>query len=329
MPSGTTRFLTSYAVNRINALDAGPLTLSAFDANFPLSNQMQSDRYLVSSYLGGSDLNLYVDLGNTKTFSYFGLFNVSTSAVTPYQFRIYTAPTTASYTQTGCITALGSSTMTSPASLLTLGVAVGDQVTHAGVDLNGTIVKAIAGDGLSCTLSSPATGAATNTASFWRYTYQTLASGNIGVKDGADIYTYIPGTLTARRVMVMALGAGSGFSFGSLLFGQPTTDLGIAFSRGSKFNYSRTRVSAPTVNGLLVRSETGRPHYEFNLVFNSVPQSTRDTLFNIYKSAPPIYLLDAYGAVYQTDAMEDSFAWTALWGAPDLYDVALGLRGLP
>jgi len=117
----------------------------------------------------------------------------------------------------------------------------------------------------------------------------------------------------------------SGFSVGKGVLGR-STDLGIAFSAGSTDTYVRTRVSTPMVNGSQTKTETGRPYRKFNTQFLRVPQATRDALMAA-AAAAPVSLLDPYDRSFEIDL--DELTATAVWGSPDLYDIAFEAQSLP
>lgn len=331
MPTLTTRFLTNNVPTKLFgylSASSGPI---ATDPNYPLANLLVPDRYVTTSFQPATgDVALYMDLGGTKAISHFGVFNLSVASpnVTPYQFRLYAAPTVASLTVAACSLTINVNTITrASGSFITDGVVVGMGVSGTGIDTNGAVIATVSA--LTLTMSSVATSSqASITASFWLYTLQQTAVGTIGSKDGLDISVTLTSILSARRVMVMALASSNGFSLGNVLLGTVSADLGIAFSPGTQNRYVRTRTSAPTVNGVLVKSEPGRPHGEFSYVFKSVPVAIRDALLAVAKKDPPIYLLDAYDSITQVDLAEDSFTWTTNWGTPDQFDLVFSLRGL-
>lgn len=117
----------------------------------------------------------------------------------------------------------------------------------------------------------------------------------------------------------------SGFQLGKCVLGM-ASDLGIAFSPGSTDTLVRPRVSTPMVDGIQTKTVTGLNYRRLGMQFLRVPQSIRDTLMSAAERGP-VSLLDPYGRAFEIDL--DELTATAIWGDPDLYDVAFEVQSLP
>lgn len=335
MPNATTRFLANKSTGSAGAhfsVIRGTGGTGATDAAYPLTNLQNADRYVSASLTGSAGVDLYAGFASNVSITHIGLLNLDTGAYyypNSFVFRPYNTTGT---TVASC--SISGTAMTTTGSFTTAGIAAGMIVTGSGASTadpetglrRPTVVQSV-NSGTSITLSN-ADGSGSGTATFYAWGAETTISGLMTAGGGKDAITQLAATTSAKWWRVSVSVIADGFSLGNLFLGTVASDLGIAFSPGTGVNYRRQRIMAPTVSGLPVKSEPGRPYREFTLKFNSVPQAMLDTLITQFKAAP-FTMLDAYGNAFQADLANDDLSWTVLWGAPDLYNVELALRTLP
>lgn len=143
-------------------------------------------------------------------------------------------------------------------------------------------------------------------------------------KNGRDGFAIIsnPGH---RYWYMSAASSGSDIALSSLVLGSHT-DLGIAFTPGSRESEVLARVTTRTAGQERHDTKIGPNRFLLDYIFNSVPRATVDIIRDFAVQGG--YILSPTGECF-TVAAADDVTPVAVWGNPELYDVRIACESLP